>query len=217
MKQEEKTRITYEKILKAAIAEFGTKNYDNASLNTICSENQISKGLLYHNFKSKDELYFRCVETCFQAMTDYLRGTSYREQTVQAGLQKLLWQRQQFFEKNPYYANIFFYTLLQPPAHLQRELLKIRREFDAFHIALYKEQLSQMKLRDGITEDMAMQYFVLFQNMFNGYFRNKFSESKDFYAAIQDHEMSLSQMLDIILYGIAEQETREEPLISRDP
>ena len=46
--------ITYEKILDAAITEFGTKSYETASLNTVCSENNISKGLLYHHFKSKD-------------------------------------------------------------------------------------------------------------------------------------------------------------------
>ena len=56
MKKEEKTRRTYEKIRNAAIVEFGTKSYENASLNTICSENNISKGLLYHNFKGKDDL-----------------------------------------------------------------------------------------------------------------------------------------------------------------
>ena len=56
MRKEEKTRRTYERILSAAIAEFGTKSYDSASLTTLCNENQISKGLVYHNFKNKDEL-----------------------------------------------------------------------------------------------------------------------------------------------------------------
>ena len=41
MRKEEKTRRTYEKILSAAMAEFGTKGYDNASVTTLCNENQI--------------------------------------------------------------------------------------------------------------------------------------------------------------------------------
>ena len=32
MKKEEKTRLTYERIMAAAIAEFGEKSYDSASL-----------------------------------------------------------------------------------------------------------------------------------------------------------------------------------------
>ena len=49
MKQKEKSQISKEKILNAAIIEFGTKTYESASLNNICSDNNISKGLIYHN------------------------------------------------------------------------------------------------------------------------------------------------------------------------
>ena len=46
MRKEEKTRRTYERIMAAAMEEFGTKSYDNASITTLCNENQISKGLV---------------------------------------------------------------------------------------------------------------------------------------------------------------------------
>ena len=38
MRKEEKTRRTYERIMSAAIAEFGVKSYDSASLTTLCNE-----------------------------------------------------------------------------------------------------------------------------------------------------------------------------------
>ncbi len=41
------------------IREFGTKNYESASVNAICNTGQISKGLFYHN-KNKDEIYLEC-------------------------------------------------------------------------------------------------------------------------------------------------------------
>ena len=75
MKKEEKTRLTCEKIIQAAIAEFGTKSYEAASLNTICSDNHISKGLIYHNFKNKDELYLICVKQCYEEMTRHIKNT----------------------------------------------------------------------------------------------------------------------------------------------
>ena len=52
MKQEEKTKRIRERILEAALTEFGTKRYEVASISSICSENHLSKGLLYHNFGS---------------------------------------------------------------------------------------------------------------------------------------------------------------------
>ena len=72
MNQKEKSQISKDKILNAAIAEFGTKTYENASLNNICNDNKISKGLIYHYFKNKDELFLKCVKVCFDELVDYL-------------------------------------------------------------------------------------------------------------------------------------------------
>ncbi len=41
---------------------FIDKSYDTASVNSICETGQIPKGLLYHNFRGKDELYLLCVK-----------------------------------------------------------------------------------------------------------------------------------------------------------
>ena len=55
MKKEEKTEITKCKILAAAIQEFGANGYVAGSVNNICKTG-INKGLIYHNYKDKDEL-----------------------------------------------------------------------------------------------------------------------------------------------------------------
>lgn len=101
MKKEEKTRRTYERILAAAIEEFGTKSYESASLTTLCNENQISKGLIYHNFKNKDELYLKCVEECFGKMTSYFKSREYKADCVQESIHRLFEAREQFFKENP--------------------------------------------------------------------------------------------------------------------
>lgn len=50
-----------ERILKAALQEFAVKGYQNASTNSIVKEAGISKGLLFHYFKSKKDLFrFLC-------------------------------------------------------------------------------------------------------------------------------------------------------------
>ena len=65
LKQSEKTKRTKEKIMAAAMEEFGTKSYDAASLNTMCIENQISKALSYHKFNNKYQLYMQRVGKCY--------------------------------------------------------------------------------------------------------------------------------------------------------
>ncbi|WP_129409581.1 TetR/AcrR family transcriptional regulator [Marinitoga lauensis] len=48
---------TYEKIIKAAYELFSTEGYQNASINKIKDKAGVSKGAIYHYFKSKEELY----------------------------------------------------------------------------------------------------------------------------------------------------------------
>lgn len=203
MKKEEKTKRTYERIMAAAIIEFGSKSYDNASLTTLCNENQISKGLIYHNFKNKDELYLKCVELCFEKMTDYFKSREYKAENVQKSMHNLFQIRQEFFKENPYYCNIFFNTVLQPPEHLRNEIQKLRRKYDEFYLQCFKELLQQIQLRDEITVDAAMEYFMFFLETFNGIFRNRSDEQEDMYALMEDPEINLSKILDIMLYGVA--------------
>lgn len=207
MKKEEKTRRTYEKILTAAIEEFGTNSYDSGSLTTICNKHQISKGLIYHNFKSKDDLYLQCVRICFEEMTTYMRLCEVHGSTVQETIRNFLHERQRFFQENPYFGNIFFNTVLQPPSHLRNEIRDIRREFDDFSLNCYRNLLKKLHLRDGIEMEAATEYFLIFQEMFNGYFQSKSYGKNDFHTLISDHELNLSKILDIMLYGIAEKTT----------
>lgn len=204
MRKEEKTRRTYERIMAAAIIEFGTKNYDNASLTTLCNENQISKGLVYHNFKNKDELYLKCVEECFREMTAYLKNREYKAKSVQESIQNLFHARQEFFEENPYYCNLFFTTVLQAPKHLRKEIHELRKGYDEFYMNCFRELLEKIQLRHGITVDAAMEYFMIFLEMYNGYFQNKSYEKEDIHVLVKDHEVNLSKILDIMLYGVAE-------------
>lgn len=206
MTQKEKTQKTYEKILNAAMQEFGTKSYIDASLNTICTKHHISKGLIYHNFKNKDALYLCCVKECFNKLTFDLKQIEYHGSDIQDNMKELLFARQTFFDKNPYYSYLFFQVLLQPPKHLLKEIRTIRKEFDDFHLERYRELLNTIQLRDGITDKMAIEYFICFQEMFNHYFQRKTEERCELSMIVEEHERRLYQLFQIMLYGIAKQE-----------
>lgn len=87
MKKQEKTQKTKERILAAALAEFGSKSYDAASVNSICEAGQIPKGLLYHNFAGKDELYLQCVKMCYDEMTSIMKAQSLEIRDAKESLQ----------------------------------------------------------------------------------------------------------------------------------
>lgn len=211
MKQQEKTQKTRERILAAALAEFGSKSYDAASINSICEAGGIPKGLLYHNFKGKDELYLHCVKTCYDEMTAALQAQSFEIRDAKESLQTFLLLRQRFMSENPGYANIFFNAVLQPPRHLSEELAQLRAGFDAYLAHCYHGILDCLTLRDGITREAALEYFLAASEMFNNYFQKKAEQSGDYRNLIEDHEGKLSMLFDIMLYGVARQPTQDRP------
>lgn len=204
MKQQEKTQRTQERILSAALAEFGAKGYEAASVSAVCSESQVPKGLFYHNFKNKDDLYIRCLARCCSGMAEYLRAQE-KACGGQGDIRSLLTWRQQFFLAHPHEASLFFHALLQPPKHLLAEIKEARRDLDAFSRERYQNMLGALSLRDGITEQMALEYFSVFLEMFNGYFQSKAEQGGDYQTLTALHEEKLAEILDIVLYGIAKQ------------
>lgn len=204
MKKEEKTELTKERIIQAAIKEFGTNGYDGSALNAICSGNKISKGLLYHNFDGKDDLYLACVSRCFFYVMTYLKA-----QDIQDDLEKYMKCRLQYFSENPLQARIFFEAVLQPPAALEEQIKERKAEFDLFNRQTYREALSKMVLREGITETDAMEYYEVMQEMFNGYFSSPAYGGKDLKTLVTNHEDRLSKMLNLMLYGIGERSSKK--------
>ncbi|MEG0579514.1 MAG: TetR/AcrR family transcriptional regulator, partial [Niameybacter sp.] len=71
MKREEQNEKSRNRILQAALKEYGSKNFSETSINTICKENGISKGLIYHYFENVDQLFLACVDECFTQMYEY--------------------------------------------------------------------------------------------------------------------------------------------------
>lgn len=65
MRKEEKTRLRREIIIAAALSEFATKGYKGFVINELCKVDGISKGVLYHNFSGKTDLYLTCVQESF--------------------------------------------------------------------------------------------------------------------------------------------------------
>lgn len=205
MKQSEKTKNTYNKILKSAIIEFGEKGYDNSSTNTICSKNNISKGLIYHNFKNKDELYLIAVKECFNKLIKYMKKGKYSQENTWNNVERAITLRQEFFDKNISYRNIFFEAILTPPKHLIEEINTIKKELEDFNIKIFKGLLKDIKLKEGITEEMAISYFLIYQEMFNLYFEKKTNVSKNLTEISNEHDLKLLPILNIMLYGIAEE------------
>ena len=146
-------------------------------------------------------MYLNCVARRFDDLTAHLKV-----QEIGSDLQRYMERRIYYFAGHPLYAGIFFEAILQPPSGLKEKIQKCRRNFDLFNQSIYRKAISALPLRSGITESIVLEYYGIMQEMFNGYFSSPAYAGKDFMEMAADHEKKLAQMLDILLYGLAEKE-----------
>ena len=198
MRKEDKTELTKERIMQAAMEEFGLRGYAAASINNIC-ETGIAKGLIYHNFKNKDELYISCVKRSFLSLLTYLK-----EQNVEFGMQDYMHARLLFFGQNPLETRLFFEAIIQPPAHLMSEIKELKREFDLYNQEMYQNLFTHITLRTGVTKEGVLEYFAMMQDMFNGYFSSQVYRDIPILDLVDKHEELLSRLLEYMLFGVAE-------------
>ncbi|MEG1207370.1 MAG: TetR/AcrR family transcriptional regulator [Angelakisella sp.] len=203
MNRSEKNLQTRQRIIDSALAEFGAKSYGEASLNTICTAGNISKGIIYHYFKDKDELYLLCVKECFDALTDYLSGVvRINDVPIETALECYFDARITFFSKHSNYLGIFCNAMMNPPAHLSAAIDEIAVELNAQSVAILTELLKTVKLRSDVTMDEVIDVFQEYQDFVNTRFQKKAAGE----STLKEHEERCRRSLKILLYGVIERE-----------
>lgn len=200
MKKSKKTELTVSKIIEASMEEFGKNGYACGTVNNICKAG-INKGLIYHNFSGKDELYLTSLNRSCKKLMQYIQ-----EQNGTKNLENYMASRMNFFNEHPNEAHIFFEALLNPPVHLSEEIRQALSAFNELNEKMYNATLDSLILRDGISRDDAIAYFHLLQLMLNGYFSSPAFQNTELQKKVEMHEMIVSKLLDCMLYGIVKGE-----------
>lgn len=203
MKREEKNALSRQRIINAAMQEFSKNGYDGASLNTICAENDISKGIIYHYFKDKDELYIFCVKECFAKLTEYMRKVS---KDLEGGMEECIASyfdaRLRFFADNPIYMGIFSDVCLKSSLTENEKIAEARKEFDELNISVLTELLKNAPLKSGLTVEMVVEDFRLFMDFFNMHFKKAIDGNLNPDAVLREHEERCHRQLNLSLYGV---------------
>lgn len=200
MIRDDKKEAMKSKIDESAIHEFNSDIYENVSINQICRVAEISKGIVYHYYKDKDDLYLTCIKKCFDSFVMYYN----QEIESILNIQDYMKLRYSFFNKYPEYKKLFFYSLFQYPQHLYYDIEKIKKEYYDLNHKFYKKFLQDMTLRDDVSIDQAIQYIEVMQNTLNNSFKDKnYGINMD--DLIDEHELMVVRWIDFMLYGIVKE------------
>lgn len=199
-KQEEKTRITRERIVKAGIELFGTLGYSDFTINHLCKDYAISKGLFYHNFSGKDELFLTCVNETYERLLQFLKINH----SDLKNPEEYIALRLQFFKEKPLLRRIFFESFICDNEMIYEKLGTIRASLTEWNKKVYMKYISEIRLREDISKEDAIQYFEWIQRMINGYYSSPIWNKMDIAKLEEEYEAGLSKFLKYVILGISE-------------
>ena len=206
MKREERNQISRQRILESAAKEFAEKGYGLSSINVICAEVDISKGILYHYFKDKDELYLTCIQDCFDGLTAYLKlALSKAEASVQAQLDQYFAARWDYFDQHPHQLRLFCEALLSAPSHLRSAIAEVRVEFDRYNIEVLDTILGQLTLRPDFSREEVIDLFRQTQDFINAQYAGQGQTDPE---NGKEREQLCQRALAILLYGVVDAERK---------
>lgn len=199
MERSEKSQKMKRKIMDSALAEFSSRGYGASSINTICTAQNLSKGIVYHYFETKDALYLACVDECFHRLTEYIQNNiSDTDTSIENQLKNYFRLRTSFFRESPVYRRIFCEAVISPPSHLSTAIQTSKQKFDQLNIQILRNLLSSASLRPDMSIEEVIEVFRQFQDFINARWH---MTDPDGHAFAEREESSL-KALNILLYGV---------------
>lgn len=136
-----------------------------------------------------------------RALIEYLTANEDEllKESPSDGITDFCMLRETFFQGRKLERRVFEEALISPPKHLAQKIYEIRKPLRELNARFIRTALSGIKLKDGISKDMAERYLdnilVSFRTMLSVY-----SPSEDLHSMLS----GVGDLLAMMLFGIAE-------------
>lgn len=200
--QEERKAHSKELILSASMHEFGAHGYASVTVDSICAKHGISKGMLYHYYSGKDDLFLLCANQVFHELVLQLKrelSLSEQDKPIDA-IKHFFMIRERFLELHPDLKRIFVDALLNTPHHLEKEIHELRRPIRDLNRSFLKKLISGLMLREGLNTESVVCYLESIDIIFPSFIRQICAEKKaqDLHTMLQ----TVENVLEMVLFGI---------------
>ena len=205
MTQKERQDRSKEEICQAAMEEFGTLGYDKVTIERICGNHSISKGMMYHYYSNKDELFLLCVERTFADLKAHVERDmgELDGQAFLDTIKNFFMIREYYFQLHPKERMIFEEALLRPPKHLVEQIQELRGPIRELNRQFIRQLVKKMPLRPEVDSQMAARYLESVEYFFQSVMQS-YQEGR---AGADLHTMfeTAGEILDMVLFGIMRQ------------
>lgn len=167
------------RIIDACLAEFAGNGYEKASTNSIVREAGISKGILFHYFGNKKNLFLYIIDYIMDYMTERFSAMYAKssddlfEKLVERGLVKL-----KLAYENPLMYEILFSAYGNMPDDLKNELQQRYQQLYSSQIPAFLKDIDYSKFRKNIDPEKAVELVLLSLEALNGKYTRMYKDRK---------------------------------------
>ena len=170
MTQKERQERSKKEIFSAALEEFGSHPYGEVTMDQICANHKISKGMMYHYYSNKDELFLLWTTYVFRELEAYLASRSDElflpSQTPFQTIRLFFLFRQEYFKEHPLEKGVFESVILQPPKHLIQQIEMLHASLRLYNRQFIDRAVEQLSLRPGLSHQMVTRYLESISQVF---------------------------------------------------
>ena len=140
-----------DRIINAAIKEFAEKGYDRASTNEIVKEAGISKGLLFHYFQNKKQLFLFVFDYCYELVIDeFYKKINFQETDFFMRMRQAVMVKMEMLTTYPDIFKFIQEVFMEESAEIKVEFDKKKTELTHINIEKVYEGIDYSKFREDV-------------------------------------------------------------------
>lgn len=193
------------KIINACLEEFAENGYEKASTNTMVIKAGISKGLLFHYFENKKNIYLYLVDYSMKHFLDRFYDNDFKvssdlfERIMCRGIIKM-----KIAGEQPLMYKLVMEAFVDTPDGMQEEMnIRYKKMYEE-HMPVVFEDIDYSLFREDIDKQKAIEFMLLcFDSIFNKYM--KMVKDKAIGLGLEEIDKIVGEyyvFIDMIKYGI---------------
>lgn len=194
-----------QRIINAALQEFSSRGYDEASTNRIAKTAGISKALMFHYVKSKEDLFLFLLNYCRKTIdNDYLKKMDLQEKDLFKRLLQSYSLQIELMKRNPWIFDFTNLSLATKSETINQKLAEMAAQEQLVCAEELFRSIDSAKFRTGLNVERCKQ-LILWGNI--GFTNEILEELKhtDYeqidYQAISDRLSQYLEDLQMVFYG----------------
>lgn len=199
--QEEKKQ----RILNAAIEEFAVNGYDKASTNSIVKKANISKGLLFHYFESKKNLFLYIFDYCITNLIEkYYQAKELESEDIFERFMRMSVKKMKIIQEEPHMNKLVFSAFTNMPEELKQELSERYNNYISKYLHKIFENVDTSKFRKGIDPKKAIEVIIMCMDGLSSKYLQRYKDipMEEILKNIDEAMEDFNKYLDILKFGI---------------